>query len=350
MLAFTGSAQAGSIDDLRSEVEALRAENAQIQQQLTQIRAERGEAWLNERRAEEVKALVAEVLADADTRASLLDEGMTAGHNGKNFFLAAANGSFLLTISGQIQIRYIWDMRERSSSTSVDDIDENEAGFQIRRAKMLFSGHIGNPKLKYVIKLAVDRGDNSVSSDEIVISYEMMDGLTIWAGEDKAPFLREQTTSSKRQLAVERSLVNEFFTVDKAQGVGLIWEPSENIRAAAMINDGAHSGDGDGGDHFTNLYFRTNDDQVEFAITARVDVKLAGDWKQMKDFTAWHGEPFALFIGAAIHHQHGEVGDDFSSSGARGNDEVTTWTIDASLEEEAEDDQIALRLQFQLLF
>ena len=61
--------------------------------------------WLSTQRAEEVKELVREVLADADMRASLL-EGSSAGHNGDHFFLSNDDGSFLLMVGGQIQIRH----------------------------------------------------------------------------------------------------------------------------------------------------------------------------------------------------------------------------------------------------
>lgn len=81
-LALASESPSGDVEELRAEVSRLRAE-------VSQVRAQNGETWLNERRAEEVKALVKEVLSDADTRASLLDNNLTAGHNGRNFFLAS---------------------------------------------------------------------------------------------------------------------------------------------------------------------------------------------------------------------------------------------------------------------
>jgi len=55
---------------------------------------------------DEVRALVAEMLADADTRSSLLMSGGNAGHDGK-FFLADTDGNFRLNVGGQVQFRYI---------------------------------------------------------------------------------------------------------------------------------------------------------------------------------------------------------------------------------------------------
>jgi hypothetical protein len=98
-LATTSFADTPTNNELRQEIQALRAE-------VSAMRSQADDSWLNERRAEEVKTLIHDVLADADTRASLAGDGMTAGHNG-HFFLASADGGFLLNVGGQIQFRYI---------------------------------------------------------------------------------------------------------------------------------------------------------------------------------------------------------------------------------------------------
>jgi hypothetical protein len=327
------AALSDTVRQLQAEIETLRANNAAMDQKLSRMEAQSDESWLNARRAEEVKALVHEVLADADTRASLLQDGMTAGHNGKHFFLASADGSFLLELSGQIQIRYIYNDRDRGTS----DLDEGEFGMTIRRTKIQFAGHIASPKLHYAVQLAVSRSDNSVSADKIVIGYDLTDDLYIWAGEDKAPFLREELTSSSRQLAVERSLINEVFTVDKAQGVGLTWS-SDMFRVAGMVNDGAHSGDGDASIPSSSVYGDLlpspgdggakdfADDNTDFAISGRIDVLIMGDWKQQKDFSSWSGEEMAVFLGAGLHYQVGETGSTVD------DDSILVWTVDGSIE------------------
>ncbi len=263
---------------------------------------------------------------------------MVAGHNGKSFFLSNDDGSFLLKMAGQIQLRYIANARDDDPDTS-GSIDEGEAGFVIRRAKLAFSGHIAEPRLKYAIQLAVDRSDNTVVSDKIVVSYDLMDGLRIWGGEDKGPFLREELTSSKYQLAVERSYAGEVFTIDKVQGIGLLWEPHEMIRLHTMLNDGLKSGDGGTSvnpftqkdDYDAQLNDRDttkdfNDDASDYAISSRLDVKITGDWKQMKDFTSWPDEELAAFLGAAVHYEEGESGDSFA------NNNFVSWTVDGSIE------------------
>ncbi len=336
----TTPAESTQLDSLRQELAQLRQSNNSLQQQVAQLRTDQGENWLNARRAEEVKALVKEVLADADTRASLLEGGMTAGYK-KNFFLASEDGSFMLKIKGQIQFRYIAAFRDGQHNTPGAGTanDDLESGFTIRRAKINFGGHIGSPKLGYDIQLAVDRGSNTAIADKIKISYDINDCWSLWFGEDKAPFLREELISSSKQMAVERSYVNEIFTVDKVQGVALEYS-SDMIKGSVMISDGLKSGDGSGSAYrFTQLddydaqpVDRTgiskdfDDDASDFALTARIDAKLAGDWKQWEDFTAWDGEEMAVFVGAAIHWEEGETGDGFD------NNDFFAYTVDTSLE------------------
>jgi phosphate-selective porin OprO/OprP len=326
----------------RAEVEALKAEIAQLRSQ----QAQQTDSWMNERRAQEVRQIVQEVLSDADTRASLLQEGMYAGHNGSKFFLQSADGGFLMEIDGQIQFRHVYNRRsgdlsdgggfEQFNNFAVGvPADKHSAGFELSRTKIQFSGHIADPRIKYAVRLAVDRYDNYVQADRIMIGYQLTDSLFIWAGEDKGPFTREEITDSRYQLAAERSYIGEFFSLDVVQGVGVIWQDAnvlnDMLRAHVMVNDGMRSGDGwtstnpfTQEERFTWKAF--NEDAADFAITARADVRLAGEWSQMKDFTSFPGEEFAAFVGAALHWEVGRTGDTFL------NNNFFMWTVDGSVE------------------
>lgn len=356
MLGLAGTARA----DEPSTAELLQ-KIQQLEQRVSDLQGHQDGNWLNERRQEEVKALVREVLSDADTRASLQAEGLTAGHNGSNFFLSSADGGFTLNISGYIQARYIANFRDEGAS-GIDDVtgepivssveDEEERGFEVTRAKIQFDGHISDPRFGYILRLAVDRNTNAVHADRIVISYELADGVTLWVGEDKARFLREENIEPTHQLAVERSLVNEFFTLGYVQGVGLNFD-QDMFRAQILVSDGARSGEngahlghpsglvltdefGDpvldpitgepivGTDALT-AFKAFHGDRSDFAITARIDIKLmGGDWEQWEQFTAPEDGETTLFVGGAIHWEVGETGDSFA------NTDFLSWTVDAS--------------------
>lgn len=312
---------------LRAELDAVRASNTQLQGEVAKMRTAGDENWLNERRTEEVKSLVKEVLADADTRASLLEGGMSAGHNGKNFFLASEDGSFSLTLAGQIQFRYLWAFRDDTSSTGAQQ-DGDESGFQMRRVKLKFKGHIADPKLSYGITLAHKRDSGLMELEEAKIGYKLGGGFSVVAGLMKLPFLRQELTSSSAQLAVDRGLVTEFFTLDFAEQVQLNYS-SDNFKISTAFSDTA--------DESWSTLGQTADDQSEIALTARVDVKLAGDWGQLKDASAWSKDDLGIFVGAAVFYQ---LGDGTTQTGAGVGTHTNTvaqsdyfsWTIDALIE------------------
>jgi len=326
-----------STQELQAELQALRSE-------VTQLRTAQSQDWMNERRAEEIKTLVREVLSDADTRASLLDSSITAGHNGDHFFLSSEDGNFEMAIYGQLQVRYTANFRDSNPGSGTD---EGEAGFNIPRAKIGFAGTVVNPRIHYDVRLNANRDDETVFTDKVVIGYDLTDEIYIWAGEDKAPFLREELINSSHQLAVERSLVNEAFTLDRVQGVGVKWNAHEQVKLAAMVHDGARSGEStvttSGAPAGLSIYNAADftahgnisssdigkdfqNDRTDFAVTARGDVLLAGDWAQWKDYSSWAGEELFVNVGAAIAYEVGETGD------TGNNTNHLSWTVDATVE------------------
>ncbi|MHC4142917.1 MAG: hypothetical protein ACYSUF_14005 [Planctomycetota bacterium] len=139
-LACTAAADDGKdaeIDELRSEVSALRGTVAELRTTVDQLQA--GDDWLTEQRAGEIRGLVQDVLADADTRASLMQDGMTAGWD-KGFFLGSADGNFLLRLGGQIQVRYAASFQDKAPSG-----EDERYGFEVRRAKLKLKGHVVDP-------------------------------------------------------------------------------------------------------------------------------------------------------------------------------------------------------------
>lgn len=298
-LGFMAPAQGDQITDMQAQIDALRAE-------LSQVKTTQGDNWLNERRAEEVKGLIMEVLSDADTRASLLNDGALAGHDGKHFFIASADGAFAMYLSGQIQFRYIWNNQDTSTG------DEDEGGFQTRRLKLAFDGHISSPKIGYHVKLAHD-SSGSTMLDTYHISHQLNDNLEIAGGKMKLPFLREELVSATRQLAVERSSTNEFFTLNRAEGVRLTYG-EDNWVVNFMVSDGANS-----------EISEFDADSSETALTIRGDIALEGDLKQGKDFTGWSGEGQSIILGGAYHM---ELGDGRNGSSA----DYDAYTVDASYE------------------
>jgi hypothetical protein len=340
VLGMSGMAFAG---DNASETKALEAEIAAMRAELNSMKS--GGSWMNDARRDEVKALVKEVLSDADTRASLQGTGATAGYN-KNFFIASEDGKFLLQIGGRIQLRYVANIRQdqpggANSAPAAHDI---ESGFEMRRIKPYFKGHIGSPKITYQITFAADRNTNAVGLEEAKLGYKWSDKLSFEGGRYKQLFAREENVSSGKQLAVERSVVNEAFNVGWVEGISATY--TENAwRVAGGINDGARSGEiggvgaptgGAGGNYGFlagtggNAFFN---DTNNVGMVGRADYKVFGDWKSWEDFSSWSGEEKSLFVGGGVMYtdsrinQNAGVGVNVDGVLPRNQDSVM-WTGD----------------------
>jgi hypothetical protein len=99
MVGGTAQASDQTTESLRNEIASLRAEIATLRQD---------DNWLNEQRADEIRGLVQDVLADADTRSSLMANGLTAGYD-NGFMLGSEDGNFKLKINGRCRFASISD-------------------------------------------------------------------------------------------------------------------------------------------------------------------------------------------------------------------------------------------------
>ena len=68
--------------------------------------------------ADDVRAVVRDVLSDASTRGLLQTASATAGWK-NGFFLAAADGNYNRTIQGSRQIRFAFDHRDSSTEINL---------------------------------------------------------------------------------------------------------------------------------------------------------------------------------------------------------------------------------------
>jgi hypothetical protein len=284
--ALVGAAQAADGDDALRQIEELRRQNEALAAKVARLEevASSEGAWLTDERAGQIRDLVRDVLADADARASLQADGATAGWN-KGFFLASADGNFKLTIKGQMQFR--WAANFRDIPDSVTGQTERNYGFENRRTRLTFAGHVIDPSLTFEIKPVLNRSSISITNgtqtlasrdvvgsvDDIWIKKDLGGGFSVRVGQFRAPFLREELVSSSSMLAVERSLVSDTFAPRFAQGIQVEWE-LDAFRATAFYGDGFRAsrvgpttGSGAmsdfGGSYLTD--FQTNDTDWAFA-------------------------------------------------------------------------------------
>ncbi len=304
-------------DSTRQEIDSLREQVAELTETVAALKAgQQDPNDLSAARAAQIRAQVSSVLADAETRASLQAEGANAGWD-KGFFLRSADGNFLLRIKGQLDFR--WVLNNQNNAPVGND---TVYGFEVRRAKLTFQGHVVDPSWEYKVQGAFSRnGGAFVLEDAYVL--KSFDEIGVKFGQYKLPFLTEETMSSTRQLAVERSLVNEEFNQDYSKGVQVGWS-GDQFRVAGAYSDGFGS---------RNTAFDANIYLVPTsaapttgnALTGRVDWLICGDWKQFEQFTSLRGSELAARVGLAANYQ-----DSKYSSAVE--EEFFTWTLDGAVQ------------------
>ena len=240
-----------------------------------------------------------------------------AGYD-KGFYIRSLDGNYKLKINGMIQARYFATFRDLDPG----DGDEGEAGFVLARAPVIFSGNLITPKLTYWMILQSSRNTGGTYMEECRINYEFENGLYMQVGRFRDPtFMRELDVSYTRQMGAERSYQYAIFSTGIQEGICLS-KRNDWLNVAAFITDGRGSGNPGTQMDFMN-------DNTDFAMSTGLDVKLCGDWTQYGDFASWPDEPLAIFIGADMHYETPETGDDVAANNL---DHFIAWTIDATVE------------------
>ncbi|MFA9478042.1 porin [Phycisphaerales bacterium AB-hyl4] len=295
-----------SLQRLEAELAALKTRVEAQDTELQRLRAtDESDSWLDERRAEEVRALVNETLADADGRS----QAVQAGYN-RGYFIRSDDGNHELRLGIVGQVRYIQNQRREAD-------DRDTGGFQFRRLQTDFQGHFINPNWTYRLRLDSSNG-GSVSAAWAWIGYRFNDDLSIRVGQLKPSFLHEENVGAPNQLAAERSYTADYFTTKFAQGVQLAWQPWDRLRLTGTVHNGSYNARTDFNNEGTNI-----------ALTGRAEYLLVADdvsrgWRQFGDYQSWSGDQVAVLLGAAADYEWGRTRNDFNRP------DVFKWTGDVT--------------------
>lgn len=355
LLAFTAVATSATA----ASVEATNDTNAQIaelKKELNELKSQNGDKWLTEERASQIRGVVQDVMADADTRSSLQATAATSGYN-NGFFIASPDGNFKLQVNGQVQVRSsyawqtnsAWNASKNTTSTGVVNgastgINSNatkaQYGTEIRRAKLSFSGNVVDPSWQYKVTMAylpsgsqvansganynpyATSGQNSgngtgaaANLEDAYINKDMGNGMSLMMGQFKSPFLREELVSSANQLGVERSVVNQMFSTGWTDGVQFTAK-NDSLMGMVSFNNG-----GNNANFATQNMNSTDGSYTQYAITGRIQWLAFGNWAQFNDMTSMRGGGQGLMLGAGFNWQHG--GNQQSNAGTFTTDPVT---------------------------
>jgi hypothetical protein len=260
--------------DLQQQIDALKAELAELksQQATAATRAD-------------VDATVERVLADSAKRSQLLQlHGFTAGWTNERFVLQSEDGNFSLKPSLQWQLRHVVNLS--------DDGDDWEAdhGFEMRRVKFAFDGNAFSKKLTYFFLWTSAINGGNAYLEHAWVKYMFNETWGVRGGQIGNPVFKEQATSSKRSLAVDRSLANVLVTDTheaQTQAVSLLYQ-SKPLYVEWGYGDGFAS---------NNTDWSLPGDWNTFV---RADYIFFGDIKQMLETCAGGNKEAVLGIGGGL--------------------------------------------------
>lgn len=263
----------------------MQAQIAELQAQIAELKGAQGGQWLTEQRAAEIRGIVTDVLADAETRSSL-QGAAGSGYNG-GFFLSSADGNYSMKINLLEQIR--WTFNDQS-----DAGNEQNSGFTNNRTRLTFSGNMGDSswsyKIGYYLGLAnsgAGTPDNYNGSNlaDANVAKDLGNGVTVTVGQFKLPFSSEYGLDAGNLQFNDYSVVNTNMGTGYGQGL-MLGYAADALRAGIAYINAIDSANATWG-------VPTND----WAFSMRGEYKLQGDWAQFNDGQSWKGEGFGAVVG-----------------------------------------------------
>ncbi len=341
LLTATAQGQdATAIEEMARRLADIEKQNETLKTRVNELEAADADVWLTQERSDQIRGVVTDVLADAETRVSLQSSGMTAGWD-DGFFLASPDGRFRLEVGGMVQVRYMdshiregWptfnDQGQQEQQFAAEDDVTSRAGFDIPHARLDFKGHVFGPDTRFRVQgeftnerpnsiqlytnpIAASSPENGSSNGafELLDAYilqEIGNGWAIRVGQFKLPFDRGWEVPIANQLTGERNTVALHMGIGRSQGIELAWG-GDTTRLRVAFSDG-------GNDRIFDAYhFSTTQplnspydfSQAELAFSGRVEFKLAGNWREFDSMTSPPGSEMGVLLGVGAHWQQSKV-------------------------------------------
>jgi hypothetical protein len=340
LLAQDGSEGAPALGSLADRLDSLERDNDHLRAEVNALRAETNQEWLTEERSTQIRGIVTDVLSDSATRMSLQDSGATAGWNSDlGFFLRSSDNRFLLRVSGLVQARYMFSTTGEAGARNetqlgnngvitggAQDIPNAQYGFDMPHTRLVFQGHVFEPGIRYYLRTQFSpiqgfspdtNWVNPVNTGalDVLDAYVTFDLTNEWSvriGQFKLPFSRERLVSVQNRLAATNSFIDDIMGLNRSQGVELSTR-GDDLAWSVAISDGGTdnllAGISNNSGYFPVGTAPVNtpfwDQQADFAITSRVEFKIAGTWDEYREMTSPPGEAEGLLVGLAGHYQIG---------------------------------------------
>ena len=212
------------------------------------------------------------------------------------------DGNTHLKLEARIQTRLSKPFDNNPSSLS--KLKEAEGSdIDVNRSRLKAGGHIFRPWIG--LKYEYDTTDNRLLDARLTLKHS--DALQFRFGRMKAHYSNERVASSKDQMMVDRSMVNDYFTLDRQQGVSLLGRFAKGEWYDSSYWFDVFSGTGRDG----------SDENNDFMYVARYQWNLLGETMKTAMSDPGYTQKPAAFIAFATSTNKSRY-TRFTSDGAKG--------------------------------
>jgi phosphate-selective porin OprO and OprP len=222
---------------------------------------------------------------------------------------------------------------QNRASYQIDQNKKHTINGQVRRLRLRFDGHVGNPSFIYLLQLSFAPGDlggeliegeNLNIIRDAVLFYKVRKGISIGFGQTKLPGNRQRVNSSSAIQLTDRSINNARFNIDRDFGIfANIESSSSHEKPVFIVRSAISNGEG------RNF---TSSSNTGLCYTGKIEFLPFGKFK--RDGVYFEGDVLReetpkLMVSTAFYYNHkttklaGQLGE-------RINDEINLsgWFID----------------------
>lgn len=147
------------------------------------------------------------------------------------------DNGFTAKINTDLQTRYEFTDGDKDAGAG------NTSSFEVNRARLTVSGSALHEEFEY--KLQVEfKGSSSSKLRDAWLQWNACDWSSLKMGQFKSQYARQNYNSGTKLLFPDRSVVTEFFAIDRNQGLSGQFDVNDDIYVTAEIFNGLSDGEG----------------------------------------------------------------------------------------------------------
>ena len=270
--------------------------------ELSEIRASMRDGWLDEARAEQVRSIVRDALADSSVRTSFSTDSANFGFSPQGAYLRSDDGLMTLAINVCDQVRFVASSAY-GPATGPGDVN-TRWGLENKLVFVTATGTIYDPSLTYLAALAYTSQSNRFIEvpDTLRVVYAQLkkdlgEGWNFGVGLLNVPFdLESEYIGSSLLTSGDWSIFNYRFGTGKQPGLGLRWQGSKTKFYSATYSQ------------INSLDEAWNSAaNLSFAVAGRFDVLVDGSWEQLERMSGAPDDPHGIVLGVGACMSNGRA-------------------------------------------